>query len=160
IDSPPMAASCLTQPFMSQKYATTNFGDFQTTWTPAAGIWMVDNGVLRETVQAGLADAYPSGVLTNFRAAASVKTESGMTGGALEIAFRVQDTAPSMYHCNLEPNDGNFQIQMTTNGTGGPVLGTSVMLVGLQPNAPYTMEVQVVGNQFECCIDGIAAARV
>jgi len=161
MDTPLPATSCLTAPYTTVKYATMDFSDYAITWQSVGGAWSVGNNALAQTDKvADLSYAYHTMPIAqaNYRIVSTMKQTQGAAGGALEIAFRIDDVKQSMYHCNYQPNDGLFLIQHTDNAVGGGSL--MEIQLGNLTTTPFTMEVQVTGNQLECCIDNVAGAHI
>ncbi|HEY1554506.1 MAG TPA: hypothetical protein VGF94_06695 [Kofleriaceae bacterium] len=165
-------ASCLDgldPPFTNLQYATPEFADFATAWTTDGGAWsqgITELDQIDSTSQ--LAVAYHtivSGLGTgDQRLVVSMHATAGGDGDAIELALHVDAMNTHMYHCNWEPTDGAFLIQRTDTITLGPTLVTTTIdtstIPNYQPSDPVTMEFQVHGTTFSCCLHGIPGATL
>lgn len=163
----PVAQSCLTNPFTELFYASPTFADFSTAWSVGGGNWSVMGG---EAVQVNeLATLsfihHPLGVAqTNYRVVSKMRATSGGVGNAIETALRVDALGTNMYHCNWEPVGGAFLIQRTDSINDTSVINETTVntasIPNYSPTATFTMEFQVNGTGFECCMRGIDDASI
>ena len=159
------AASCLAQPFALEIYSTATFADFTTAWSTSGGDWKLGTGELDQLdTTAQLSVAYLVGNGTDFRIVGTMHATSGGNGKAIELTLRVDAANTHMYHCNWEPADGAFLIQRTDSVAAGMAIQTITIdtssIPGYQETDPVTMEFQVSGSQFSCCLHGIPAAYI
>ncbi len=119
------------------------------------GMWEVQAGELVQSSNtAELSLAYVSLVdQADYRVVARMRQigNANHVSGALEIAFRIDPTGPTLYHCNWEPNDGRIVIQWL-DGSAQDVIEEkfSTLPIGYDSHAPFTLELTVVAGQIQC----------
>lgn len=100
--------------------------------------------------------------LRDYRVMARMRhRQSAGTGGAMEIAFRVDMSGTNpMYICNWEPKSRLFILMRSLNGVAGvPLVEFTVAEPpGYTPDMPVTMEVIVKGDAISCHLLEIPAA--
>jgi len=148
-------------------YSTT-FSDFSTSWTTAGGTWIQPpgGGIEQADINAPLTYAnHELGTLPlGFNISATIQLVGEATGGAVEVAVKVDPMTTSMLHCNFDPKSGVMYLQETLNGvamtTAAMATGDIASVPGYSPLAPFTMDVLLLGNAMSCCVEGIPNATV
>jgi hypothetical protein len=169
-DAPPdmmaPSPSCLADPVLTDLVFMDAFSTLDA-WNLQAGTWVAINGQAQQQDDtATLAFAFPSSSgaasANAYRIVATAHQLAHLAdNSAFELAFRIQQTGPDLYHCNFEPNDHTLVIQHTT-GAQTPVLVSSVVDVDAtyDPNATFTLEVLVQDSTATCCIREIPGASL
>lgn len=159
-------ASCIAAPKTTLVYQTATFAEFPTGWSTMGGTWTptadaLHQGSESDTLAYALLSTNPGdAAATSYRVVATATQVNGSVGGAFEVAARGSLADSTMYHCNLEPNDGNLVVDRTNPGGNGATELGSMMLAGLASHASYTLEIQVEGDRIECCVRGVENASV
>ena len=143
----------------------TDFTTF-TGWTSSGGTWSVSGGeAIQSNATTTLAFAYPSASTgDDYGLLSHMRQTSGNAAGAIEITFRIQASPnKGQYHCNWQPNTGVFQLQPTdTSGNSGSFLAAKTIdlssVAGYNADMTITMEVDVRGSNFQCCLHEISGA--
>ena len=157
-------ASCLPSPLATPLYSSPTFADFASAWTTGGtGSWAVSASQLAQTkTQTNVMLAYAAHAVTatDYRVVANLHSLGGAAiGRAVEIALRVDPSTSSMFHCNWESADTAIVMNLTVNGGSGPELGrVMVPAANVADPSNVTMEFQVVGSLYECCIVGAAGS--
>jgi hypothetical protein len=160
------SASCIAAPKTALVYQTATFAELSTGWTTLGGSWARSETGLHqtsetETLAVELLSTNPGDAAsTDYRVVATATQVDGAVGGAIEVAARGSLTGKTMYHCNLEPNDGNLLIDRTNDGGAGAVGLVEMAIEGVEPKAHYTLEIQVEGDRIECCVRGLVGASL
>ena len=165
-DTAMQSPSCLADPVLTIPAFSDSFSSLDA-WTLQGGTWVAINGQAQQQDDtATLAYAFPSSAgsaqASAYRIVATMHQLAHLAdNSAFEIAFRIVQQTPDIYHCNFEPNDHTLVIQHTT-GAQTPVLVSSVVDVGpaYDPNATFTLEVLVQGTTATCCVREIAGASL
>lgn len=155
-------ASCIAAPKTALVYQTATFAEFPTGWSTMGGTWAptptaLHQGSESDSLAFALLSTNPGdAAATSYRVVATAIQTNGAVGGAVEVVARGSLADDEMYHCNLEPNDGNLVVDRTNQGGVGATELASMMLAGVNAHASYTLEIQVEGDRIECCVRGIA----
>jgi hypothetical protein len=135
-------------------------------WSPAGtGDWKIVGGELHQgDPTADLALIYvPLVDAANYRVVARMRQvgAANQAGGAVEIAFRIDPTTPSLYHCNWEPNFGRIVIQYLDGANEDVILEKFAPLpAGYDPFATFTMELSIVAAQIQCRILEVPGSEI
>lgn len=156
-------ASCIATPKTALVFQTAAFVEYPTGWSTVGGAWTLGASGLHQandndTLAVALLTTSPAE--TDYRVVATATQGTGAVGGALEVAARASLGDRTMYHCNLEPNDGHLVIDRTNPNGAGAVALVETVLDGVTPDGTYTLEIQVEGDRIECCARGIAGASI
>lgn len=159
-------ASCIAAPKMALVYQTATFAEFPTGWSTIGGSWLPGATALHQasendSLAVALLSTNPgNAAAADYRVVATATQTTGATGGALEVVVRGSFADKTMYHCNLEPNDGKLLIDRTNAGGTGAVGLVETAVEIAAPKASYTLEIQVEGDRIECCARGVANASI
>jgi hypothetical protein len=165
-DAPIDPASCLPSPFGTLIYET--LFDTPDDWPSTGGVWSISDGLMLQNDESvASAFAYHDvGGAPDHRIVSRVQMLAGVAAGTVGLAARVQgNPSAGQYHCNWGPNDGAFSLERTqSDGLNTFELkATTINLAAIPdyvPTQPVAMELQVRGNQLECCLRGLAGASL
>jgi len=131
-------------------------------YTTVAGTWTLAGSELEQSNSIDAATLLASvDVGADYRVVASLRMlASGQSGGAMELVARATD-ATHFYHCNWEPETGDFEIQDVADNM--PLVQRTITLgeiPGYDAHQSITMELQVQGNDIRCCLRDVPSATL
>jgi hypothetical protein len=150
--------SCLANPRSTLVYSSVGFPDFPQTWFDAEGAWQKEmNELVQSNSAAPLAWVVRSIPPINYRLVATMHLLEG-NAGSVGLGFRVGGGIPNMYSCRLEPAAGNVELFYTFGGADTLLERTTVDIT--DAFASFTLEVDVTGNTYTCCVRGLSNSTV
>jgi hypothetical protein len=130
-------------------------GDLSQWQAVGDGNWTVSDGEAQQTsptasysfMYVGAIDQADYRVVSRMRQVGS----NNHLSGAVEIAFRIEPTKPSLYYCNWEPNDGRMVLMYLDGADQDVMLEKLVTLPGAyDAYAWFTMELTIIAGQIQC----------